>query len=145
MAKMGDFNIDGFLQLQSQLNRVFIDLDDFCKEMTKELAARLLGKVIKRTPVDTGHLRRGWTAGQDRAVKDYLNAISVQKKGSTYMITIENPVYYGLYVEFGHRTRDGKRWIEGRFMLTISELELKTQAPSIIKRKLDKKLRELFK
>ncbi|MCP3318284.1 HK97 gp10 family phage protein, partial [Clostridioides difficile] len=31
-----------------------IDLDKFCKDAARELAARLLGKVIRRTPVDTG-------------------------------------------------------------------------------------------
>ena len=35
--------------------------EEFLESCCKELAARLLAKVIKRTPLDTGTLRRGWT------------------------------------------------------------------------------------
>lgn len=145
MARMGNVEYSDLVELRNRLQRVDLDLDTFCKTITKELAARLLGKVIKRTPTDTGTLKRGWTAGQDRSIKNYLSALVVQKVGSTYTITIENPVKYGIYVEYGHRTRNGKRWVPGRFMLTISEEELRVQGPGIIRRKLDKHLREIFR
>lgn len=145
MARMGNVEYSDLVELRNRLQRVDLDLDTFCKAITKELAARLLGKVIKRTPTDTGTLKRGWTAGQDRSIKNYLSALVVQKIGSTYTITIENPVKYGIYVEYGHRTRNGKRWVPGRFMLTISEEELRVQGPGIIRRKLDKHLREIFR
>ena len=45
-------------------------------------------------------------------------------------------------MEFGHRTRDHRGWVKGRFMLTISEQELKAQAPELIQRKLYKFLKE---
>lgn len=145
MARMGNVEYSDLVELRNRLQRVDLDLDTFCKAITKELAARLLGKVIKRTPTDTGTLKRGWTAGQDGSIKNYLSALVVQKIGSTYTITIENPVKYGIYVEYGHRTRNGKRWVPGRFMLTISEEELRVQGPGIIRRKLDKHLREIFR
>lgn len=145
MPRTGNVEFSDLVRLRNRLQRVDLDLDTFCKAITKELAARLLGKVIKRTPTDTGTLKRGWTAGQDETVKNYLSALVVHKEGPTYTITLENPVNYGIYVEFGHRTRNGKRWIPGRFMLTISEEELRVQGPGIIRRKLDKHLREIFR
>lgn len=47
-------------------------------------------------------------------------------------------------MEFGHRTRGGKGWVEGKFFLTISEKELESDAPRILENKIRKKLGEYF-
>ena len=137
------------------------DMDEFCRQCTKELAARLLAKVIKRTPVGDyqsgtgksgGTLRRGWTArsegeaesGGRSNAQQYANSLQINKVGNIYQVEIINPVHYASYVEFGHRTRGGKGWVNGRFMLTISEQELDTQAPAILERKIAQKLMEVF-
>jgi len=39
-------------------------------------------------------------------------------------------------VEFGHRTINRVGWVDGRFMLTISEQELEADAPRILENKL---------
>jgi len=122
----------------------------FFEACARELAARLLRKAIKRTPVGVypprtgkkgGTLRRGWTAGKD--VKTYVNSLAIRRRGNTYIIEVANPVEYAPYVEFGHRTRGGTGWVEGKFMLTISEQEIETASFSILSQKLDKMLREL--
>lgn len=61
------------------------------------------------------------------------------------MIEITNPTEYASYVEFGHRTKNHKGWVRGKFMLTISEQEIQEAAPAILERKLAKKLGEWFK
>jgi len=61
-----------------------------------------------------------------------------------YEITIINPTEYASYREFGHRKRGGKGWVEGAFMLTISEKELEAQAPRILEQKLMIYLRKCF-
>ncbi|MBP1582173.1 MAG: HK97 gp10 family phage protein [Oscillospiraceae bacterium] len=145
--------------------------DEFLKSCAKELAARLLRKVIKRTPVgqypaDTGKvggtLRRGWTTGStgdsshDTRQAMYSNMfggsqhvrkadMTVSKVGNDFVIEIINPVEYASYVEYGHRTRDHKGWVKGRFMLTISENEIRHSAPAILERKLEQYLKECFK
>lgn len=100
---------------------------------TKELAARMFRKVKKRTPVGAypkksgkkgGTLRRNWAVG------------NVVKSGDAYSIDVFNPVHYAPYVEFGHRTRNRRGWVDGRFMLTISEQELQKDAPRILMNKL---------
>lgn len=122
-------------KLKEQLEKIG-DTDQFLTSCAKELAARLLAKVIKRTPVGQypaetgkkgGTLRRGWTASKD---------LNVTKVGSDYVIEIINPVEYASYVEYGHRTRNHKGWVEGHFMLTISENEIRNSAPSILEKKL---------
>ena len=111
------------------------DFDKFCEAAAKELAARMLGKVIRRTPVakvNGGTLRRGWTIGQ------------VKKSGATYEVEVINNVDYAQYVEFGHRTRNHQGWVNGRFMMTISADQVEQQAPAILERKLYTMLREAF-
>mgnify|MGYP001119028550 CR=1 FL=1 len=77
-----------------------VDMDRFCREVSKELAARLLALVIPRTPVGQypkasgkkgGTLRRGWTAGS-RDAKAYAQALPIDRQGSTYTVEVINPV-----------------------------------------------------
>lgn len=137
------------------------EIEGFIISCSKELAARLLRKVIKRTPVGQypkgsgkvgGVLRRGWIAksereaelgtafnGSESVTMKYINSIGITKNGSTYTIVVANSVSYASYVEFGHRTRNHKGWVPGRFMLTISEDELKGDVERVIQNKMRKK------
>ena len=158
--------VQGFSELQKQFDELnkrleAADVDKFCRIVAKELAARLLAQVIKRTPVGDypastgkkgGTLRRGWTAkteeeaasgGKGDAVA-YANALPITKSGNVYEIEIINPVHYASYVEFGHRTRGGDGWVQGRFMLTLSEKEVQRQSARVVEAKLKKYLGEVF-
>lgn len=115
----------------------------FCEDCSKELAARLLSFVIKRTPVDTGYLRRGWTGGKKTAAKTFADSCKVYKNGDNYTIVVENPVEYASYVEYGHRTRNGG-WVAGRFFLTLSEQDLESIAPGILQKRLETFLQGVF-
>lgn len=159
-----------------------VDMDRFCREVSRELAARLLALVIPRTPVGRykepvdfvtrdgehvhftphtgkvgGTLRRGWTArteqeAENRAgsnnAKEYAMALPVTKSGDKYRIEVINPVHYASYVEFGHdkynSRREYKGWQEGQYFLTLSEQDLRAQAPAHIEKKLEALLREVF-
>lgn len=130
------------------------DFDKFCEDAAKELAARLLSKVIKRTPVDDGVLRRGWTSKSEREAElanafgggngavTFARDLTINKNGNMYEIEVINPVSYSSYIEFGHRTSNKQGWINGRFMMTISADEVEQQAPTILDRKLYTMLRE---
>jgi len=71
MAKTGKMTAAGLKKLQKQLNKLQGDeCEAFMEACAKELAARLLAKVIKRTPVgdypnSTGKKRRYITPGVD--------------------------------------------------------------------------------
>ena len=64
---------------------------------------RLLERVVKNTPVDTGLLKSKW----------HVNP--VVKSGNEWFIECVNTCYYAPYVEYGHRTRNGG-FVPGKFM-----------------------------
>lgn len=154
MARSGTFNFQDFEKIKNNLEKLNQEqVDLFIDACAKELAARLLAKVIKRTPVGDypnssgkkgGTLRRGWTGGKNSSAVAYADSLTIHHFGDAYVIEIINPVEYASYVEFGHRTANHKRWVNGRFMLTISEQEIQQAAPAIIEKKLMKQMGELF-
>lgn len=111
-------------------------------------------KHVKKTTKLGGTLRRGWTSkthdeaasgkGKNgKPAKEYAASLPVRKVGDYYEIEIINPVEYASYVEFGHRTRNGG-WVEGQYMLTISEEQLKQIAPRVLEKMLYQKIREVI-
>ncbi len=186
MARMGKFDMKGLVELQKELKKLQ-NPDVFVESCAKELAARLLRMVVKRTPVGEygksyvsdaegnhvkyksgknkgkvkretvkkgGTLRRGWTSQasgsgseglRTNGASQYVDSLKVNHFGDTYVIEIVNPVEYASYVEFGHRTPNHKGWVEGKFMMTISEQELERIAPRVLESKIKKYLGECFK
>lgn len=151
---MGKFSANDLKKLQKKLNKLQKEnTDAFVEACAKELAARLLAKVVKRTPVGQypkgsgkkgGTLRRGWTGEQRASAKGYAESLKVEHIGENFVIEIINPVEYASYVEYGHRTRDHKGWVQGRFMLTISEQEVQAITPNVLASKIEKFLGECF-
>ena len=91
--------IDSFIKnIDNIQNNFYEDLEN----LIKKHGVYLFTNTKKRTPVDTGQLRRSWQLKY--------------KKGDLY-IRLYNNTEYGLYVEYGHRTRGGKSYIEGAYML----------------------------
>lgn len=165
MAKWGKADFEQLKALQEKLQKLQdADLDKFCEQCSKELAARLLALVIPRTPVgkypkgmgkNGGTLRRGWTGGKRTGASAYAQSLPITKVGHNYSIEVINPVEYASYVEFGHRQTPGRfvpaigkrlkaSWVDGQYFLTVSEEELQRMTPVIIQRKLDQLLREVF-
>lgn len=148
MGRMGNFNIDGLKKFRDELNKLQ-DPDKFVEACAKELAARLLRMVVKRTPVGEypkssgkkgGTLRRGWTGEKRSSAQNYADSLTVHHFGDTYVIEIVNPVEYASYVEYGHRIANHKGWVKGKFMMTISEQELEKIAPKVLENKIKKYL-----
>ena len=91
--------IDNFIKnIDNIQNNFYEDLEN----LIKKHGVYLFTNTKKRTPVDTGQLRRSWQLKY--------------KKGDLY-IRLYNNTEYGIYVEYGHRTRGGKSYIEGAYML----------------------------
>ena len=134
--------LEEFSKKIEQLNKE--QKEAFLESCCKELAARLLAKVIKRTPSDSGTLRRGWTGGKSQNAVAYANSLDIRQVGKKYHIDITNPVEYASYLEYGHRTSNHQGWVEGHFMLTISEQELNSMSDAILQKKLNKFLKDVF-
>lgn len=150
MSKWGDCNFSEIEELKNRINYLDYSRKAFILAATKEIAARLMAKVIKRTPVGVypagsgkvgGTLRRNWRISQ------------IEDRGDYYEIRVINPTEYASYVEYGHRQQPGrfvpalgkrlkKSWVEGKFFLRKSMLEVEEEAPKIIKMKLEKFLKD---
>lgn len=160
--RWGKVDFRDFERAQKQLEKLAkTDFDRVTRELTNEIAARVLAKAVKRTPVgvapdvskaifeehwsdyEGGTLRRGWQVG------------TVSKKGSSYEIEVFNVVEYAPYVEYGHRQQPGRyipalgkrlksSWVEGKFMLTISIREMEVQSRAIIEKRVMEELKKVF-
>lgn len=137
MAHMGRFQFNDLRRFREKLNRLQeSEINAFMESCAKELAARLLRMVIKRTPIQSGTLRKGWTGNQKKSAKNYAESLTVNHFDDTYVVEIVNPVEYAVYAEYGHRTPNHKGWVPGIFMMTISEQELKQAAPGVLEKKI---------
>lgn len=157
MGQMGSFNYSNMRRLQKELEKMQQNTDQFLEECAKELAAKLLQKVIKKTPVgdyskeiegminrEGGTLQHGWTGNQKISAQAYIESVPVHHFGGNYVIELINPVEYASYVEYGHRTSNHRGWVPGRFMMTISEQEIKELAPQILETKIQKFMGDAF-
>ncbi|WP_307745970.1 HK97 gp10 family phage protein [uncultured Phascolarctobacterium sp.] len=144
-------NYSQLVEFSNKLKRLNdVQREQYIEGAIKEIAARLLAKVIKRTPVGIyndgrvgGTLRRGWTGEKRQSANQYIKSLNVRKQGNTYIIDIINNVEYASYVEYGHRTSNHKGWVKGKFMLTISAQEIEQITPQILEKRLEKLLREV--
>lgn len=109
-------------EYQMRVLRASNRLKDFERKFLNTLANMVMQRVMPRTPVDTGRLRRSWKVSK------------VSEKGNVLQITIYNDARdngadesYASYVEFGHFTRGRVSWVEGVWMLTVSTDEVKAE------------------
>lgn len=81
------------------------------KKLLNEIGMKLKTRVVLKTPVDTGALRRSW---KYKTINENEGVLS-------------NGVHYAQYVEYGHRTRGGKSFIDGVYMLEKSVKEIESE------------------
>lgn len=162
MARWGSTDFKQLQELAERINRFNnFDRDLFCRECASELAQRLYAMVVKKTP--TGRVpnyiseeaSEEWSGYQGGELKKAWKVLSVQKVGNEYVCEIINPTKYAPYVEYGHRQTPGRyvpalgkrlksSWVEGHFMMTISEKKIETLAPKLLEKELQKKLEEII-
>ena len=99
-----NFEIKGIDNLLKDINNIQSNFQRDLENLIKKYGVYLFTNTKKRTPVDTGQLRRSWQLKY--------------KKGDLY-IRLYNNTEYGLYVEYGHRIR-GRKPYEGAYMLKTS-------------------------
>ena len=101
---------------------------------------------VKRKRVNT---HTGGTLRRNSFISDIV------KIGGGYRVYVSNPTVYAGYVEFGLWQTPGrfvpaigkrlkKNWVDGRFMLTISEWEMKKITPKLLEKKILEYLRRCF-
>ncbi|MGD9678427.1 MAG: HK97 gp10 family phage protein [Vulcanibacillus sp.] len=136
MSKWGKFDFTGFEQLGQSINKAIDErvVERFIRDFLLEMAYRAERKIKKRTPVDTGDLRRTWRVGE------------VKRRGNSYIVEIFNNTEYAPYVEYGHRTgSELTTWVEGRFMMTISMKEIERELPRYLEKRQKELLEQIMK
>ena len=103
-------NIQGLNNFIKTLNNASNNFDEEASKRLNNISQRLVRKVKLKTPVDSGVLKKNWRS----------------KKDGDLARIVYNNVKYGPHVEYGHRTRGGKSFVDGRYMLTksVKEIEL---------------------
>ncbi len=127
----------GLKELQKKIQQFEnADYDRLAERCANQLAARMQTECVHqtetRTKTRTGHLKGSW------------KAIKAVKRGGTWQSVVYNPVKYAPYVEYGHRTRGGRGWVNGRFMMRHSADEIERNATKIIEKEVNKELAKVF-
>ena len=102
--------IQGLDRLINTLDSAIQGFDVEIPKRLSNVSSKLIRKVKLKTPVDSGVLRRSWRS----------------KKDGQFARIIYNNVHYAPYIEYGHRTRGGKSFVDGRYMLTKSVKEIES-------------------
>lgn len=112
---------------------------------TQNVSKVLHQYLLKNTPIDTGNLRKMWSAGDNLL-------FTVERVNGGYEVTFINTAraksadgfMYGLAVNDGHRSRNGG-WVMGRFFVekSILTVENQKQFESMIYKELSKWWRKL--
>ena len=100
--------IQGLNNFIRTLNNASNNFDEEANKRLNNISQKLIAKVKLKTPVDSGVLRRSWRS----------------KKDGELARIIYNNVHYAPYIEYGHRTRGGKSFVDGRYMLAKSVKEI---------------------
>lgn len=114
-----------FIAFRDKFERLSNEFENFLKQFLIKQALDVLAKTKRNSPVDTGLLRNSWTIGE------------VVRDGDTLKVTISNPVEYAKYVEYGHMDRSHQKWINGKFMCSLSIIEVKKKMPQRFKKEFE--------
>ena len=106
-----------FIKLRDKFERLSNEFETFLKQFLIKQALDVLAKTKRNSPVDTGLLRNSWTIGE------------VVRDGDVLKVTISNPVEYAKYIEYGHMDRSHQKWINGKFMCSLSIIDVKKKMP----------------
>ncbi|MCQ4935115.1 HK97 gp10 family phage protein [Anaerotignum propionicum] len=133
MARLAKVDYKQLTKLRDEVNKLSKEeFPEFQEKLVREMATRLVLKALKRTPTDpkdSPGIRAGWGIGD------------VRYEGGAYSIEVYNSCIYANSVEWGYLAQDGKTLIPGRFMLHLSEEELRQDADKAIEEKLMEVLR----
>ena len=103
--------IQGLDEFTKTLENASNNFEDEAEEALNKITSKFIAKVKLKTPVDTGLLRRSWQT----------------KRLNNLERIVFNNVRYSGFIEYGHRTRGGKSFIDGVYMLEKSVKEIESE------------------
>ncbi len=133
MAKTGKCDFSELKKFAKHLEKQEIKAKAMIERCINDLGAEVLARAKLRTPVDTGNLEKAWTIS------------SIKRVGNYYKVIVSNNLEYAAYVEYGHRTANHKKWVPGKFMLTISAKEVDKLTPAVLERRVKRFLNQVMR
>lgn len=127
----GSIDLSSFKEFKDRIDK--IDTNNLLIDCTLGLTKKYLKSVTMLTPVDTGNLKGEW----------HNTTPTIKSNG--VQVDIVNSADYASYVEYGHRTRGGRGWVNGRYMMTKTEQIIEDGAPKYLEHKIKKFLEALDK
>lgn len=139
---MNGFDDSELVAYMKKLEKAQKIIDAEFMKAAKAIGLEFMRSVKIRTPKGlTGKLNQNWQC-------------EVNKKGNTYIINVFNTVEYASFVESGHRQEVGryvpaikrrltKPWVEGKFMMKLTEAEIEEKIPAIVQT-IENKLAEVL-
>ena len=144
----GRFDFDELFEFADRLSD-YHNFETAIMTATRAIAKALHAELLVETPVDTGNLRKMWSAG------DNLN-FTVEHVADGYQVTLINTAtnkrnvsdkypsgyMYGYAVNYGHRTVSGG-WVMGKFF--VEKAMAKISATTTLERIIYKELEKWFR
>lgn len=119
------------------LDEALANIENMSPSIDRELTKTLNDEGIDwrddvraNTPVDSGELRRSMTFD------------GVKKHAGGFEMSLTNNMEYAGHVEFGHRTRNKKGFVKGRYMMKKGTIRLEERLPGEIQKAMDRALGE---
>ena len=103
--------VNGLDKLLNVLDSSIKGFDVEIPKMLSRVSSKLIRKVKLKTPVASGVLSKSWHS----------------KKDGDLARVVYNNVKYASHVEYGHRTRGGKSFVDGVYMLEKSVKEIESE------------------
>ena len=150
-----------FIKFRDKFERLSNEFETFLKQFLIKQALDVLAKTKKESPTDTGLLKNSWTisnqgvairsktlkSGKNKGKIRYYSVESafvnntsidnVERDGDVLKVTISNPVEYAKYIEYGHMDRSHQKWINGKFMCSLSIIDVKKKIPKRFQREFE--------
>lgn len=165
MGKIGKADFSEMKKFQKALHEGFGEAQrrEFIEVCANKIAEDLKKRVHEKTPrgnysgndyvCEGGLSHRGHRDDEKRGgtLRDSWNFSVREWQGDKYVIELVNSAKndkgepYAVYVEYGHRTRNGNGWVPGHFMLEIAKEDIEEKAQGMLENLLKKKLGEIFK
>lgn len=132
-----EFDFSELIEFAERLPSMY-EFDNAIMTATQQVARVLHNHLLNLTPVDTGNLRKMWSAGNNLR-------FTVEDLGNKYQVTFVNEasanskdgVKYGVLVNDGHKSRSGG-WVMGRFFVEKSIDLTLVQLENIVMKELQK-------
>lgn len=113
-----------------------VDTKEIIRKAVNELGQEHLANIIKRTPVDSGELRKSWIT-------------EVREIADGYEVTVSTNILYAPYVNYGHRQEVGRfvksigkrlkqPWVEGSFFVQRAEAQTVKSIEKVVAKHLRK-------